>query len=140
MKSPPKPIILCVDDESSVLESLKIQLRNAFADAYGYEMAESADEALELLLELQEHQTIVLVIVSDWLMPGIKGDELLIKIHQKFPNTIKVMLTGQANEDAIQRAIDQADLHACLSKLWNSEELINTIKSGLEKLTPSSLD
>jgi len=134
MTPTPKPVILCVDDESSVLDSLKIQLRNAFADSYGYEMAESADEALELLSELHSDRAIVVVIVSDWLMPGIKGDELLIKIHQKFPNTIKVMLTGQADEEAIQRAIDQADLHACLSKPWNSEELIGTIKSGLKKL------
>lgn len=134
MTSAPKPVIICVDDESSVLESLKIQLRNAFANSYSYEMAESADEALDLMAELQQDQNIILVIVSDWLMPGIKGDELLIKIHQQFPHTVKVMLTGQANEEAIQRAIDEADLYACLPKPWNSEELINTIKSGLETL------
>jgi len=134
MTSVPKPVIICVDDESSVLESLKIQLRNAFANDYSYEMAESADEALELIAELQQHQNIILVIVSDWLMPGIKGDELLIKIHQLFPHTVKVMLTGQANDDAIQRAIDEAGLYACLSKPWDSKELISTIKSGLEKL------
>lgn len=126
-----KPIILCVDDESVVLDSLKIQLKNAFRDAYGYEIAESSDEAWEILEELYEDNTHVLVIVSDWLMPGMKGDEFLIKVHQRFPNILKIMLTGQAHIEAVEKAIEQASLYRCLSKPWDSEELITTIKSGL---------
>ncbi|KKD39886.1 response regulator [Limnoraphis robusta] len=128
----PKPVILCVDDEPVVLDSLKIQLKNAFRDTYGYEMAESSDEAWEILEELSEDNTNVVVIVSDWLMPGMKGDEFLIKVHQKFPNVLKIMLTGQADMEAIQQAIEQANLYRCLSKPWNSEELIATIQSGLK--------
>ncbi|MEA5538334.1 response regulator [Limnoraphis robusta Tam1] len=128
----PKPVILCVDDEPVVLDSLKIQLKNAFRDTYGYEMAESSDEAWEILEELSEDNTNVVVIVSDWLMPGMKGDEFLIKVHQKFPKVLKIMLTGQADMEAIQQAIEQANLYRCLSKPWNSEELIATIQSGLK--------
>ena len=130
----PKPVILCVDDEVVVLNSLKIQLKNELGDAYLYEVAESADEALELIEELKEDETHILVIVSDWLMPGLKGDEFLIKVHQKYPNIIKVMLTGQADESAIERVRVQAKLHSCLSKPWDKQELIEIIKSGLEKL------
>ena len=106
-------------------------LKNAFRDAYGYEIAESSDEAWEILEELSEDNTNVVVIVSDWLMPGMKGDEFLIKVHQKFPKVLKIMLTGQADIEAIQQAIEQANLYRCLSKPWNSEELIATIQSGL---------
>jgi len=126
--------ILCVDDEMVVLDSLKIQLKKEFGDAYLYEMAESADEALEVIEELQEDSIEVLVIVSDWLMPGMKGDEFLIQVHQKFPKIIKVMLTGQADEDAIERAQNQANLHRCLYKPWDGKELIETIRTGLAKL------
>ncbi|MEB3283568.1 MAG: response regulator [Lyngbya sp.] len=126
-----KPVILCVDDEAVVLDSLKIQLKNAFRDTYGYEMAESSDEAWEILEELSEDNTHVVVIVSDWLMPGMKGDEFLIKVHQKFPQVLKIMLTGQADIEAVEKVIEQASLYRCLSKPWNSEELIATIKSGL---------
>lgn len=129
-----KPAILCVDDESVVLNSLKIQLKKEFGDAYVYEVAESADEALEIIEELQSEETDILVIVSDWLMPGIKGDEFLIRVHEKYPKIIKVMLTGQADETAIQRAKEKASLHNCLYKPWSSQELIETIKSGLERL------
>lgn len=129
-----KPAILCVDDEAVVLNSLKIQLKKEFGDAYIYEVAESADEALEIIEELQAEETDILVIVSDWLMPGIKGDEFLIRVHQKYPKIIKVMLTGQADEAAIQRAKEKAELHNCLYKPWSSQELIETIKSGLEKI------
>lgn len=128
-----KPVILCVDDEMVILNSLKLQLRKAFNKDYIYEVAESADEALEIIDSLNEDEVDILVIVSDWLMPGIKGDEFLIKVHQKFPNIVKVLLTGQADEDAVERAKTQANLHRCLSKPWTPEELIEAIQSGLSK-------
>jgi CheY-like chemotaxis protein len=128
-----KPVILCVDDEPDILNNLKIQLKNEFKNDYFYELAESGDEALDLLKDFQE-EVQVIVVISDWLMPGIKGDELLIKVHQKYPKIIKVMLTGQADAAALQRAVQEADLYCCLYKPWKSTELIETIKSGLAKL------
>lgn len=128
-----KATILCVDDEVVILDSLEIQLQNAFKDKYAYEMAESADEALEIIGELEEEDAEIIVIVSDWLMPGMKGDEFLIKIHEKFPNVIKILLTGQADEEAIGRAKTEANLHRYLSKPWDAEGLIEAIKTGLGK-------
>jgi CheY-like chemotaxis protein len=129
-----KPVLLCVDDEKIVLQSLKAQLRQAFGDAYLYEVAEDAEDALEVIHELNEEEISIILIVSDWLMPGMKGDEFLIHVHQQFPNIVKIMLTGQADESAIKRATEQANLHRCLSKPWSEEELVETIKSGLAKL------
>lgn len=128
-----KPIILCVDDEPDILNTLKMQLKKEFKNDYFYEVAESGDEALDLLEEFQEKAQVI-VVVSDWLMPGIKGDELLIKVHQKYPKIIKVMLTGQADAGAVQRALEEADLYCCLYKPWQSKDLIEIIKSGLAKL------
>ncbi|MEG3986346.1 response regulator [Microcoleus sp. S28C3] len=128
-----KPVILCVDDEPDILNTLKMQLKNEFKNDYFYELAESGDEALDLLEDFQEEAQVI-VVVSDWLMPGIKGDELLIKVHQKYPKIIKVMLTGQADAAALQRAVEEADLYCCLYKPWQSKDLINIIKSGLAKL------
>ncbi|MEG4104860.1 response regulator [Microcoleus sp. S13_C5] len=128
-----KPVILCVDDEPDILNTLKIQLKKEFKNDYFYELAESGEEALDLLEHFQEKAQVI-VVVSDWLMPGIKGDELLIKVHQKYPKIIKVMLTGQADAAAVQRAVEEADLYCCLYKPWQSKDLIETIKSGLAKL------
>jgi len=130
----PKPAILCVDDEIAVLESLEIELRQAFNENYFYEFAESAAEAMEIIDELCEDEVNILVIVSDWLMPGMKGDELLIKIHQKYPQIVTVMLTGQADQEAIERTKTKANLHAFLQKPWQNRELIEAIKSGIAKL------
>jgi len=124
-------VILCVDDEEMVLNSLEIQLRKQFGEKYVYEFAENAEDALEIIDELDEEGTNVLVIVSDWLMPGLKGDEFLIKVHEKFPKIVKVLLTGQADQEAVDRARDQANLHRCIHKPWSSKELIDTIKSGM---------
>ncbi len=128
-----KPVILCVDDEPDILNTLKMQLKNEFKNDYFYELAESGDEALDLLKDFQE-EVQVIVVISDWMMQGIKGDELLNKVHQKYPKIIKVMLTGQADAAALQRAVQEADLYCCLYKPWKSKELIETIKSGLAKL------
>lgn len=129
-----KPAILCVDDEISVLESLEIELQQAFNGNYVYEFAESAAEALEIIAELCQDEVNILVIVSDWLMPGIKGDQLLIEIHQKYPKIVTVMLTGQADKDAIERTKTQANVHALLAKPWKNQELIAAIKSGIGRL------
>ena len=129
-----KPVILCVDDERIMLDCLRTQLISSFGNTYMYELAEDAEEALDLIQELiQENQSIV-VVISDWLMPGMKGDELLIRIHEQYPKIVKIMLTGQADEVAINRAKKFANLHSCISKPWSEAELLETIESGLCKL------
>jgi CheY-like chemotaxis protein len=123
--------ILCVDDEAPILMVLKEQLKRSFGDRYIYEVAQSAEEAWTVIDELEEDQINVLVIVSDWLMPNVRGDEFLIQVHQRFPNVIKVMLTGQADETAIERARQEANLHACLHKPWTEDELQRVIRTAL---------
>lgn len=129
-----KKVILCVDDEKIVLNSLKAQLKSNFGTKYRYETAESASEALEIIEEIHDEYSdpVVLIIVSDWLMPEMKGDEFLIQVHERYPNTIKMMLTGQADEEAIIRAQKFANLKKCLSKPWNESELVQDIHDALE--------
>ncbi|MEG3843832.1 response regulator [Microcoleus sp. herbarium14] len=129
-----KPVILCVDDERIMLDCLRTQLLSSFGNNYIYEVAEDADEALELIQELTQENHSIVVVISDWLMPGMKGDELLIRIHEQFPKIVKIMLTGQADEVAVNRAKKFANLHCCISKPWSESELLETIKSGLSKL------
>ncbi len=126
-----KKVILCIDDERIILQSLRDQFMRNFGNNYIYEFAESGDEALEVIEELNADDVQILVIVSDWLMPEMKGDELLIKIHQKFPKIVKIMLTGQADEKAITRAKEQANLYCYISKPWEENTLITAIKSGM---------
>lgn len=129
-----KPVILCVDDERMVLDSLRMQLSTAFGSGYRYEAAEDAYEALDLIEELHGDRISVILIISDWLMPGIKGDDFLIRVHQQFPKVVKIMLTGQADESAIDRAKQNANLHSCLFKPWSEKELRETIQSALSQL------
>ncbi len=133
MSKQSKPAILCVDDERIILTSLRDQIERHFGKQYQCELAQSADEALEVLAELNEDGVSTLIIVSDWLMPGMKGDELLIQVHQKFPKIKKILLTGQADAAAIERTQNMADLHRYLAKPWKEETLIDVIASGLEE-------
>ena len=129
-----KPVIICVDDERIILDSLKEQLKELFGKDYMYEVAENADDAMEVVEELVEDGHDILIVVSDWLMPGIKGDEFLINLHKKYPKIIKLMLTGQADEEAVQRAKKHANLHKCIHKPWTEEELVEAINTGMTKL------
>lgn len=125
--------ILCVDDEQIILESLKMQLQDEFGDDFYYELADNAQDALEVIEELQEEGIAVCVVISDWIMPGMKGDEFLIKLHQTNPEIGKIMLTGQADKAAIDKAKAQADLYACFYKPWEHDVLIGAVKSVIEK-------
>lgn len=127
-------LFLCVDDEQIVLHSLRDQLYKNYGKKYVIEIAESAEEGLEILDELYLDGYTPLIIISDWLMPGMKGDEFFIEAHRKFPDVIKVMLSGQIDSTAIQRARDEADLFEMISKPWDAKELIRSIDEGLAHL------
>ncbi len=124
--------ILCVDDEASILKALKEQLKRSFGNQYVYEVAQSADEAWVVIDELELEEITILIIVSDWLMPGMRGDEFLAQVHRRFPEIITVMLTGQADEAAIARAKVEANLYACIHKPWSEEELKQLIQTALK--------
>jgi response regulator RpfG family c-di-GMP phosphodiesterase len=128
-----KCVILCVDDEQMVLKSLEGQLIHEFGAQYHIELAEGGEEALELLDELSAEDYRTLVIVSDWLMPEMKGDEFLVKAHRKFPSILNLMLTGQADHAAIERSRNEANLYKLIDKPWNAADLIDAIKSGLAR-------
>jgi class 3 adenylate cyclase len=122
-----KPVILCVDDEQMVLSSLKQQLKSQFAGNYQIETAESGEEALELVLEMVANNVDIPVIISDQIMPGMKGDELLQQVHALSPRTLTVLLTGQASMAAISNAVNQARLYRYIAKPWDQQDLWMTI-------------
>ncbi len=126
-----KTAILCVDDERMILQSLELQLSEHFRNKHMLEFAESAEEGLEILENLSDCGVKVLAIVSDWLMPGMKGDEFLITAHKRFPYIIKIMLTGFADEKALEKVRKEADLYTCIRKPWTSEELIQVLDTAL---------
>ncbi len=128
-----KRAILCIDDEQIILDSLKEQIEKHFGDNIIYETAENAEEAEEVLAELRSNDVDVLVIVSDWLMPGMKGDEFLINTHKAHPEIVPIMLTGHATEDVIKNAEDNANLFSYISKPWSENHLISTLKNALLK-------
>jgi CheY-like chemotaxis protein len=123
--------IMLVDDEESILDCLKEQLKRRFGHQYFYEVATNADEALEILEELNGENLEILIVVSDCIMPGMKGDELIIKVHERYPSIVTVMLTGQADAMSIDRARLEGNLHRCIAKPWTEEVLVEAIESGL---------
>ena len=131
-----KPIILCVDDQKTVLETLDAQISMHLGKNYKIEIAESGNEALELLQELQDSQREVAVIVSDYLMPNsIPGDEFLIAAHKIYPDAKKIMLTGQANLPAVGNAIRNAALYRYIEKPWEDQDLKLTVEEAAQSFS-----
>lgn len=83
-----KATIICVDDERVVLIGLKSQLKRLFGNKYYIETANSGEEAIEILDELNEDNIDVPVVISDQIMPGMKGDTFLKYVKKKFTKYI----------------------------------------------------
>jgi serine phosphatase RsbU (regulator of sigma subunit)/FixJ family two-component response regulator len=127
-----KLYIICVDDERLVLDALQAQLISNFGDEYNYEIADNGDEAIEIIKEIREGGGEIGLIVSDQLMPGMKGNELLKWVHEYSPNTKKILLTGQASMESVVDALNEADLYRYISKPWDTMDLVMSIRSALE--------
>ncbi|MCF8229589.1 MAG: hybrid sensor histidine kinase/response regulator [Bacteroidales bacterium] len=125
-----RPVILCVDDETIITDALKDQLQHSFGEEFEIETSDSGGDALELFEELLQDNREVPVVIADYIMPGIKGDELLISIHNKDSITRNILLTGQANLEGITNAVNKADLYRFIQKPWDLDDLTLTIKEA----------
>ncbi|AGH81306.1 CheY-like chemotaxis protein, response regulator receiver [Psychromonas sp. CNPT3] len=124
--------IICVDDDREVLDSVLRDL-DYFSDFVNLEACESAFECLELLEELDANQEHVAVLISDHVMPGKSGVDLLIDVEEdpRFIGTKKLLLTGLATQADTIRAINNARIDYFLEKVWDPEELLQTVKELL---------
>jgi len=129
--------ILCVDDEPIILVALKQELRALFGDRYIYETANNAADALEAIEELQQDKIEVILIISDWLMPGQKGDEFLIEARRMSPQAGAILITGQANEEAIAELKQKLKGVAVIRKPWGREALREAVVSCLNTEGPT---
>ena len=119
-------IILCVDDEPSILSSLKRDLRG---EDYEVITAASGEEALDLLRKDEFS-----LIISDQKMPSMTGVELLQKVRELYPDTVKILLTGHLEIETAVAAINKGEVYRYLFKPWEKEDLLMTVKQSLEKL------
>ncbi|MEM7206284.1 MAG: HD domain-containing phosphohydrolase [Pseudomonadota bacterium] len=116
--------VLCVDDETSILTSLKRALRK---EAFQVLLANSGEEALEILRE----QPVDLV-VSDMRMPNMDGAALLREVLLKWPDTMRILLTGYSDMESTISAINDAEIFRYVSKPWDNNDLIATIRQVLD--------
>ena len=100
-------------------------------DDYFIEVAESGEEALEIIAELQAEEVEIPLIISDQIMPGMKGDELLIRLHFHYPKILKIMLTGQASAEAVGNVVNAANLYRYIAKPWDETDLGLTVIEAL---------
>jgi len=117
--------ILFVDDEQPILRALKRVFRHY--EDWTYHFANSPMEALEVLA-----QNNITVLVSDHKMPQMEGAEFLSRVKEKRPNTVRIMLTGQANLEAVQQAVNSGEIFRFILKPWNDDELRLAVKRAVE--------
>jgi class 3 adenylate cyclase/FixJ family two-component response regulator len=122
-----KPVILCVDDEQIVLSSLKQQLKRHFQEQYNVEAVDNGEEALAFMVESVSESVDVPVVISDQIMPGMKGDQMLGEVHKLSPRTRNILLTGQADADAVGNAVNYANLFRYIPKPWEQNDLLMSV-------------
>lgn len=124
--------IICVDDEKMILNILYDQLGSWFGSNYIIEKALSGEEALEILDECLAEKKDVSCVISDYIMPNMKGDELLEKVNLRNPRIKKIMLTGYSSIEGIVSAINRAGLYRYITKPWDSKDLMLTLVEAIK--------
>ena len=125
MKGPARlPVVLLLDDEPNVTAGLK---RALHSDPWKILTAATVGGAFDILAREN-----VDVVVSDERMPGMSGSQFLTEIRKTYPNTIRMILSGQADLEAAVRAINEGEVYRFLLKPCNPAELRITIRQALE--------
>ncbi len=117
--------ILLVDDEAGVLNALRRVFRQ---ENYQIHVALNGEEALALL-EKQPCQ----LMVSDFMMPSMNGVQLLRKVRERYPDLMRIMLTGHADTEAVMGAIKDGAVYKFILKPWNDDDLRITVALALEQ-------
>lgn len=117
--------ILFVDDEKNILGALARVFRN---EGYGVLLAEGGERGLELL-----SSNSVAVVVSDQRMPGMGGVEFLKKAREASPDTVRMMLTGQADMSEIAGAINEGGVYRYITKPWDDDEIRRVVRAAVER-------
>ena len=117
--------ILCVDDEASVLSSLKRVLRG---ESYQFFSASCARDGLFLL-----DNEPVDIVVSDMRMPEVSGAEFLSDVASRFPDCARILLTGYSDIESTIKAVNEGQIHRYIQKPWNNEDLLLTIDQTVER-------
>ena len=128
-----KGIILCVDDEPGVLSTLREQLLESFQKTHDVVTATSGEEAMQFVEAARSENEIIELIITDQMMPNMKGDEFLKKVHQLLPDAMKILLTGHAGLDSAIKAINEGGLNRYIEKPWNAEAMRGDIAVLLAK-------
>lgn len=117
--------LLLVDDEENILRSLRRVLRRG---NWLIETAPDGEAGLELFERFRPA-----VVISDYRMPGMSGVDFLARVKEQAPQTQRIMLTGQADQQAIEEAINRSEVFRFVSKPWNDAQLLLTVKSAFEQ-------
>ena len=118
----PKPILLAIDDDTSVLEAVVQDLRRHYGEHYRIVRAASGGAALDICRQLKERKDIVALFLSDQRMPGMTGVDFLQQALTIYPDAKRVLLTAYADTEAAIRAINSAKIHYYLNKPWDPPE------------------
>lgn len=117
--------LIFVDDEENVLSALK---RIFMEENYTILLASSAARALEMMEEQPVH-----LVITDHRMPGMTGAEMLKRIKESWPETIRIMLTGFADVNSIMGAVKDGAVYKFITKPWNDEDLRLTVSLALQQ-------
>lgn len=117
--------ILCVDDEVNILSSMRRLFR---PKGYRVLIAESAQEAL---MELEASHGAIDLVISDMRMPNMDGAVFLTEVYKKYPQIMRILLTGYADMQSTINAINQAHIYRYISKPWNEAELLKAVEDAL---------
>ncbi len=131
--SEPGKLILCIDDEPVILMAMAMELRKSFGREYIIETATTLGDLLELAGDYRGDGVELSCVISDWIMPGAKGEDVAAALRALSPGLPVLLMTGHAETEAAERSIGQGGPYAILRKPWRNKELVERLNELLGK-------
>jgi response regulator RpfG family c-di-GMP phosphodiesterase len=119
------PSLLFVDDETNILNALRRLFRPA---GYQIRVATSGADALAMLDEAHAD-----LVISDMRMPNMSGADFLAQVRRRFPDTVRILLTGYADVTSTIAAINEGEIHRYIAKPWNDQEVLLVVREACER-------
>ncbi|MCX7958948.1 MAG: response regulator [Deltaproteobacteria bacterium] len=121
--------LLIIEDEEQMKRVLSYIIQNSEVADFEIREASSAEEAIRMLSEAEPD-----IIICDYLLEKMSGIEFFSDISIKYPDIVKILISGNVNYDELRKAVNRGDIFRYLAKPFNEDEILAVLRESVEKV------
>jgi DNA-binding NtrC family response regulator len=126
-------LILCIDDEAVILMALAMELRRGLGPSFIIETATSLEDLLEVAAEYLAEGKRLACVITDWIMPGARGEDIAQALRRLVPGLPVLLMTGHSDTSEAEKSIGEGGIFKVVKKPWRNKELLIALNELLNK-------